>query len=848
MRAKTLLRPLLAASLTLLAGCGVGLGETAAPVARGSSALEGSFDAAAHEYQVPVELLKAIAYVETRVSMHEGEASRFNGFGVMQLVEREDVDTLGRAAKLTGKSRGQLKVDPAANIEGAAAVLRELFDRVAKEEPSLDARQTGDWYRAVSLYMGFESASLAAEWSADVFRTVERGFTAGAPERSVVLAPSAPAWARHAPAFATRTDALGDYPAAARYLQSPNYSAGRASYTYVVVHTTQGSYAGSVSWFQNAASNVSAHYVVRSSDGQITQMVQDQDTAWHAQCYNSKSLGIEHEGFVADPTTWYTDAMYTESAKLTRWLADTHGIPKDRTHIIGHVEVAPSCNTGGHTDPGTGWNWTKYMGLITGGTVSPSNGTLIGVIFEGGNTANRVAGATVAAGGQTVTTGADGLYQFSLPAGSTTATVTKAGYGSNTVTRTVASGAQVWGSMEINPVAAAGTLKGLVYAYNPANPGDQSQLLSGAVATVNGQSQTTGVDGVFSFSLPAGTYTVNVTLAGYQSNQAARTVTGGQTVWGSVGLSPVSAADTQAPTLTISAPTSGASLDLAAVQLAGTATDNAGAVSSVKVTLNSDQPIDVPVTSGAFALDLMLAPGANSLTVTARDGAGNTGTATATVTFRAGVAGYVYALGDQAVRIAGASVTLVEPGTAQTLAQSTTDATGAYALDVTQVGVDAIVVVKAQGFLTASETVTVPQDRRLSLPLGLVAGSDATTTVGLVFAEPQDDATVNTDTVAVYGAAKGFDLAGVSVEGVTGQLLGGNGFSATVPLALGKNVLHATATGVKGETFTAVLHVNRVAVGGTSDATAVRGGCSVGLGLEAPALLALVGLLRRRRR
>ena len=69
-------------------------------------------------------------------------------------------------------------------------------------------------------------------------------------------------------------------------------------------------------------------------------MVEHADTAWHAQCYNGRSIGIEHEGYVQDPARWYTDAMYTESAKLTRYITDRHGIPKTRTRIIGHVEVA----------------------------------------------------------------------------------------------------------------------------------------------------------------------------------------------------------------------------------------------------------------------------------------------------------------------------------------------------------------------------------------------------------------------------------------------------------------------------------------------------------------------------
>ncbi|HVV85818.1 MAG TPA: peptidoglycan recognition family protein, partial [Kofleriaceae bacterium] len=148
-----------------------------------------------------------------------------------------------------------------------------------------------------------------------------------------------------------------------------NYQAasrGAAQLNYIVIHTTEGSYGGTINWFKNPAAQVSAHYVVRSSDGQITQMVDDSDVGWHDACFNSESIGIEHEGFVADPTRWYTEAMYTSSAKLTAWLCDQYGIPKDHAHIMGHGET-PDCSD--HIDPGAGWNWPHYLELVnTGGT------------------------------------------------------------------------------------------------------------------------------------------------------------------------------------------------------------------------------------------------------------------------------------------------------------------------------------------------------------------------------------------------------------------------------------------------------------------------------------------------
>ncbi len=837
-----------------VAGCGLEPdASTAGPrVERGTAPLEAAFDAASREYQVPVGLLKAVAYVETRVSMLPGQASLSGGYGVMQLSTRADWNLLARAAQLTGADEARLKVDAAANVRGAAAVLRELFDKAARSDASLRADEAGDWFYAVSLYPGFDSATDGQDYATDVFLRLEAGFAVQGADGSVVLAPQAPAWRRHAPTRTARRDALGDYPGIYTYRQSPNYSSGRSTYEFVVIHTTQGSYAGAVSWFLNTNSNVSSQYVVRSSDGQITQMVSDGDTAWHAQCYNRRSIGIEHEGYVQDPSRWYTDAMYGESAKLTRWLCDRHNIAKNRTHIIGHVEVAPSCNTGGHTDPGTGWNWTKYMGLVLGSTPTPSTGVLIGAIYTGGNTANRLSGAVVTVNGQSVTTAADGLYQFTLPAGSYTATVAKAGYGSNTVTRTVTAGAQVWGSMEVNPVAqATGTLRGKVFAYNAANPSDMTVALSGAAVAVAGQSATTGADGMWSFSLAPGTYTVSVAKAGYQSNQVTRAVTSGTTTWGSVGLSGAAAPDTQAPQLAITFPADNAELDLAMVQLTGTASDDRGAVAAVKVSLNGGAETEVPVASGRFQVEIQLRPGSNALAVKATDAAGNTGTATSKATFNAGVGGVVHLSGDELARVAGATVELLESGSGTRVSTATTDATGAYSLAVMTVPADYVLVVKAAGFVTSSETVTVPGDRKLTVNVALVQGQDTAQEASLAFVEPLDGATVTTDTVTVYGRVTGYELAGVKVNGVTSELLGAGGFAATVPLVEGANVIEAVAAGVRGETLSARITVTRKAAGavipGPGDQSA-RGGCSTGAGLEALVGLVLLPLLRRRRR
>lgn len=144
----------------------------------------------------------------------------------------------------------------------------------------------------------------------------------------------------------------------------------------ITIHTIQGSYAGAISWSQNCASSVSFHYVIRSVDGQVTQMVLEEDKGWHVGSENPYTIGYEHEGFVNDPS-WYTEAMYQSSAALSRdIIASGYGIPALRTYygpssavtdliggctkIKGHQHYPNQT----HTDPGINWNWEKYYQLI----------------------------------------------------------------------------------------------------------------------------------------------------------------------------------------------------------------------------------------------------------------------------------------------------------------------------------------------------------------------------------------------------------------------------------------------------------------------------------------------------
>lgn len=98
---------------------------------RSRATLIQEFREAASEYDVPLPVLMAIGYVNTRWEMPPPDASAYErndphgwgGFGIMALVQNPSSDTLGEAAELTGISEEELKRDRASNIKGGAALL-----------------------------------------------------------------------------------------------------------------------------------------------------------------------------------------------------------------------------------------------------------------------------------------------------------------------------------------------------------------------------------------------------------------------------------------------------------------------------------------------------------------------------------------------------------------------------------------------------------------------------------------------------------------------------------------------------------------------------------------------------
>ncbi|MFN7146907.1 MAG: N-acetylmuramoyl-L-alanine amidase, partial [Myxococcota bacterium] len=382
---------------------------------------------------------------------------------LFNLREGDRDPSLEHAAALLEVDPNGMIADWRLQVRGAAAILADQA-RLANDG-RLPAR--GDllaWWDAVRAFSGREEPVLQEQYASYIYESVHTGIVTDTRWGAVLVDPQDVDLSGRVfvPPPSSRDSSLAYQFYAADSGNYTNDSRGSGDIDMVVVHTVQGSYAGCYSWFANPDSSASAHYVVRSSDGQITQMVHEADVAWHAGHWdtNARSVGIEHEGYVSDPGTWYTDAMYERSAALVVDISARQGVPLDRSHVIGHVEV-PGCSSGSgggascHTDPGTGWDWDYYMELINGET-GTAGGEIIGVVADSDiYNGARLVGATVRINetGATTTVASDGYYRFDdIPFGTYTMTASYPGYADGSCTKTTSS-SQDWCSITLYPEA-----------------------------------------------------------------------------------------------------------------------------------------------------------------------------------------------------------------------------------------------------------------------------------------------------------------------------------------------------------------------------------------------------------
>ncbi|MET9257545.1 N-acetylmuramoyl-L-alanine amidase [Streptomyces sp. NPDC003717] len=423
--------------LPLLGAAPSAAGTPDAPAA--ADRLQQAFAEASREYKVPQSVLLGVSYLQSRWDGHGGAPSVTGGYGPMHLTDArtalagashhgegaEDprgddaraalhptataaapttlparLTTLPRAAELTGLSPEALRTDQAANVAGGAALLAAA-QRAAGEPLSADP---ADWYAAVARFSGADDSGTAAAYANDVYDVIRTGEarTTDAGQRVALAArPGTAPDTAQLPRTGLRAGSAAGTECpksvSCEWIPAPYEEFGDGDYgnhdlgnrpasqriRYIVVHDTEGAWDGVLNLVQDPT-YVSWNYTLRSTDGHIAQHVKAKDVAWHAGNWyvNANSIGLEHEGFLAEPDAWYTEAMYRSSARLVRYLSAKYRIPLDRQHILGHDNVpGPTSSTvpGMHTDPGPYWDWRHYFRLL-GAPVAQTGGKHSGVV------------------------------------------------------------------------------------------------------------------------------------------------------------------------------------------------------------------------------------------------------------------------------------------------------------------------------------------------------------------------------------------------------------------------------------------------------------------------------------
>lgn len=148
---------------------------------------------------------------------------------------------------------------------------------------------------------------------------------------------------------------------------SPNFSQrGGSRIDLVVLHDTEGGYAGAIGWFASPHSQVSAHFVMREDGGEAMQMVALADKAWACCAFNSRSINLEMAGFAKQG---YGEKEWRAAAELVAALLYIHQIPVRWARggvgpgFCSHFDLGAA--GGGHSDPTTDPTvWASFVDRV----------------------------------------------------------------------------------------------------------------------------------------------------------------------------------------------------------------------------------------------------------------------------------------------------------------------------------------------------------------------------------------------------------------------------------------------------------------------------------------------------
>lgn len=151
------------------------------------------------------------------------------------------------------------------------------------------------------------------------------------------------------------------------FLSSPNYSSrGGQKVRLCVIHDCEGSFGGSISWFAQPASRVSAHIVLSDDGTRAVQMVAWANKAWAVCDFNPETESYEAAGYSAKglgAPEWQALANITAFRLKALGLPPTHAKGGVSVGFCQHVDLGVL--GGGHhdvtSDPSV---WSAFINMV----------------------------------------------------------------------------------------------------------------------------------------------------------------------------------------------------------------------------------------------------------------------------------------------------------------------------------------------------------------------------------------------------------------------------------------------------------------------------------------------------
>ncbi|MHC0443472.1 N-acetylmuramoyl-L-alanine amidase, partial [Flavobacterium sp. 3-210] len=339
------------------------------------------FAEASKEFGVPVEILMAVGQVQSNWA--QVSSSFYGSWGVMGLIESDYNNQIAVAAKLIKSTPEAIKTDAKTNIRAAAALLKSY-------QTNANPKSLEDWFNATRELTGLKDEAMKTSLAERFFKVVKEGSKTVTLWKEIIdikgnvvtIPSSKTSKSTTAKGSATEAVMAVDYPGALSRITACNYGVGRNGYGidyYFVHYMATGTYEGAISYFNDCSRTTptSAHYCIRNSDGQISQVVREADRSYSQGVsgypqWNGAGVSTEHEVLATNLSMWDSQPMLNAAAALAIDVCDRNGVPKTRRvtngnrGIYGHNDV----NSGTDCPNLTTARWNVLLAKIAAGSTT----------------------------------------------------------------------------------------------------------------------------------------------------------------------------------------------------------------------------------------------------------------------------------------------------------------------------------------------------------------------------------------------------------------------------------------------------------------------------------------------